>query len=243
MLRSLARACGPSVLRAARPLPAAPRAALALPRAVPLPRPASTSAHPPHLPQQQQGADLRQAVEAELSTLRSKIAALGGGASPDASWLRPLSRDETVLVNMGQVPASPGAEVLALLDLDLRDVVTSAPGEKKVTPTGGVHVPLLAHIGHTEPAVPCYPLRDLFGARAPRVVGHIQDVLGAQVARSSAGKGPDTRRGLEASARDATLVAVVVPADGGFRDLAMPSALALFHLALHEGNGQDEAAL
>lgn len=144
---------------------------------------------------------------------------------------------------MGQVPASPGAEVLALLDLDLRPVPTSLPGDKRKTVTGGVHVPLLAHMGHTEPAVPCYPLRDLFGARAERVVGHIHDVLGAQVARNSTGKGEATRRELEAAARDASLVAVVVPADGAFRDLAMGSALALFRLALHEGNGQEEGVL
>ncbi|WOO81567.1 uncharacterized protein LOC62_03G005089 [Vanrija pseudolonga] len=242
MLRSLARASVPALSRAVAPTVQASRAATARPALLQL-RAASSHATP-HLPQQQQGADLRSAVEAELSTLRSKIAGMGGGASPDAAWFRPLSRDETAFVNMGQVPSSPGAEVLALLDLDLRPVPTTlGDGDKRKTVTGGVHVPLLAHMGHTEPAVPCYPLRDLFGARAPRVVGHIHDVLGAQVARNSTGKGEAARAELETAARDASLVAVVVPADGAFRDLAMGSALALFRLALHEGNGQEEAVL
>lgn len=160
------------------------------------------------------GAELRTTIENELEILRNRL-------TQDDTFLHPLSGEETEFVNMGQVPAPPqGGEVMALLDLAPPGISRDRPS----SPAGGTHVPLLAHVGQTEPAVPCYPLVELFQELAPRVLGRIREAVAAQ--------------GREVG--QANLVAVVVPKDGEKRDLAIPLAIALFRLAMFEGNGQGE---
>lgn len=183
------------------------------------------------------GRELRTQIESELSTMRSRIASLGAGATPNQSWLRVLTDEETALVNLGQVPGVDGAEVVTLLDLDLRDMPPELAAERQKTGKDGqgVHVPLLALAGTTEPAIPCYPLHELFGARGPKIAGLVRDVLAAQEARRDGGAVQD--------ASDLPLVALVVPASGEQRDLGLPLALALFRLAMHEGNGHNEGVV
>lgn len=135
---------------------------------------------------------------------------------------------------MGQVPCPDGCEVLALLDLSI------GPGGIKhagVGPDGkGVHVPLLALVGSTEPAVPCYPVENLFGGGAPDVAGKVRGVVDAQ--RKAQHQEGSIAQGMEDIRRDKStnLIAVLVPPDGK-RDLGLPLALALFRLAMAEGNG------
>lgn len=226
----------PLLRSAVRPARVAPISQLTLSAralsSLPRPRaPQTTSFYPPGLarhashasdaqpPQAHAGAELRTAIENELEILRKRVA-------KDDMYLHPLNSDETEFVNMGQVPAPPaGGEVMALLDL-------APPGisrdRQKAGPQGkGTHVPLLAHVGQTEPAVPCYPLVELFSDLAPRVLGRVREAVAAQ--------------GREVGS--ASLVAVIVPPSGEKRDLAIPLAIALFRLAMFEGNGHEESAV
>lgn len=186
------------------------------------------------------GAQLRTHIESELSALRDKVL-----SSPAGVWLRPLTPEETELVNMGQVPGLGGGEVLALLDLQLREAPFFADRQRAGPDGMGVHVPLLAHAGSTEPEVPCYPFKQLFGQQAPRAVAGVRGVVAAQRTRATQDAPHTPAEATRQTERfrhldDAPLVAVTVPADGHNRDLAMPLALSLFRLAMHEGNGHTE---
>lgn len=181
-------------------------------------------------------AALRDAIVAELDTLNDRLLSLPSEQSSTPGWLLPLTRAETDFVNMGQVPCPDGCEMLALLDL------STGPGAIKnagVGPEGkGVHVPLLALVGSTEPAVPCYPVENLFGDTAPSVMGKVRGLVAAQ-RKAQQGEGGSVAQGMEdirRDAGDASLVALLVPGDGK-RDLGLPLALALFRLAMAEGNG------
>ncbi|BEI81401.1 hypothetical protein CcaverHIS002_0205610 [Cutaneotrichosporon cavernicola] len=177
-------------------------------------------------------AELRDEIVSEIEALASKLSALGPEQASTPGWLLPLTRVETDFVNMGQVPCPEGCEVLALLDLSTGPKGIEHPG---VGPDGkGVHVPLFALVGSTDPTVPCYPVGNLFRDTAEGVMGKIRVAVDAQ--RQS---GPETiARGLTDAGRDkdAELVALLVPPDGK-RDLGLPLALALFRLAMAEGNG------
>jgi hypothetical protein len=177
-------------------------------------------------------AELRDAIVAELDALASKLTSLSPEHAATPGWLLPLTRAETDFVNMGQVPCPEGCEVLALLDLSTGPKGIEHPG---VGPDGtGVHVPLLAMVGSTEPAVPCYPVGNLFRGAAAGVTDKIRGAVDAQ--RKA---GAETiAQGLQDAGRDtgASLIALLVPPDGK-RDLGLPLALALFRLAMAEGNG------
>jgi hypothetical protein len=136
---------------------------------------------------------------------------------------------------MGQVPSLPGGEVMALLDVAPTAGTLSAQG---AGPGGaGVHVPLLARAGETDPSIPCYPLAALYGAQSARVVEAVHAVLAAQRGSIAAGD----KAGLDVKADEGTpLVALVVPHDGEKRDLAIQLAIGLFRLAMNEGNGHEE---
>lgn len=186
------------------------------------------------------GAQLRTQIETELSDMRDKVL-----SSPPGQWLRPLTQEETELVNMGQVPGFEGAEVMALLDLQLNEAPFFADRQRAGPDGMGVHVPLLAHLGSTEPEVPCYPFKLLFGQQAPRAISGVRDVIAAQRKRETeAGKHTTQENTRETEEfrhlDDAPLVALVVPSQGENRDLGMPLAIALFRLAMHEGNGHEE---
>lgn len=168
------------------------------------------------------GAQLRGAIEGELHNLAAAVPKSGH------RYLRPLTPEETEFVNMGQVPAFDNSEILGLLDLNLLEPPFDREKPRAGPDGSGVHVPLLALVGSTEPIVPCYPLRDLFEGLAPRVVRSIHAVL--------------QKQGGQENDEAAPLVAILVPADGDKRDLAMPLALSLFRLAIHEGNGHTEEA-
>lgn len=137
---------------------------------------------------------------------------------------------------MGQVPCPDGCEVLALLDLSTGPGAIKHPG---VGPDGtGVHVPLLAMVGSTEPAVPCYPMENLFGRASDSVAGKIRGLVDAQRKAQNQGEGESVAQGMEEIRRDSgvDLIALMVPPDGK-RDLGLPLALALYRLAMAEGNG------
>lgn len=175
---------------------------------------------------------MRDAIVGELEALASKLAALQPEHASTPGWLLPLTRAETDFVNMGQVPCPEGCEVLALLDLSTGPKGIEHAG---VGPDGrGVHVPLLAMVGSTEPAVPCYPVGNLFGDTAEGVAGKIRVAVDAQ----PKGAAETIAQGMSEAGRDAgaSLIALLVPPDGK-RDLGLPLALALFRLAMAEGNG------
>lgn len=186
------------------------------------------------------GAQLRTQIETELSELRQRVLASAPGV-----WLRPLTPEETELVNMGQVPSADGAEVMALLDLQLNEAPFFADRQRAGPDGMGIHVPLLAHLGSTEPEVPCYPFKLLFGQQAPRAIAAVRDVVAAQRKRVTEAAEHSTKEVTEQTERfrhldDAPLVALTVPANGQNRDLGMPLAISLFRLAMHEGNGHEE---
>jgi hypothetical protein len=181
------------------------------------------------------GAQLRAAIESELHALSAAVSSHPFNSSHVHRYLRPLTPEEVELANMGQVPALPGGQVMALLDLNLlpapfdREKPTAGPEGK------GVAVPLLAMVGATEPAIPCYPFGGLFEQLAPRVVRAVHGVLDAQ--RKSVAAAESTE--VEADERS-PLVALMAPDVGQKRDLAIQLAVALFRLAMHEGNGHQE---
>ncbi|GMK54267.1 hypothetical protein CspeluHIS016_0108530 [Cutaneotrichosporon spelunceum] len=177
-------------------------------------------------------AELRDEIVSELKALASKLSALSPEQASTPGWLLPLTRAETGFVNLGQVPCPDGCEVLALLDLSTGPKGIEHPG---VGPDGkGVHVPLFALVGSTEPTVPCYPVGNLFKDTARGVMSQIRAALDAQ----RRGAPATIAQGLTDAGRDsgAELVALLVPPDGK-RDLGLPLALALFRLAMAEGNG------
>ena len=186
------------------------------------------------------GAQLRTQIESELNNMRERVL-----KSKPGVWLRPLTQEETELVNMGQVPGFENAEVMALLDLQLREAPFFKDRQRAGSDGMGIHVPLLAHLGSTEPEVPCYPFKLLFGQQAPRAITAVRDVIAAQRKRVTEAAEHSTKEVTEQTEKfrhldDAPLVAVLVPNGGENRDMGMPLAISLFRLAMHEGNGHEE---
>lgn len=186
------------------------------------------------------GSQLRTQIEGELDALRRQVL-----SAPAGEWLRPLTQEETELVNMGQVPGFEGAEVISLLDLQLHEAPFFKDRQRAGPDDMGVHVPLLAHVGSTAPEVPCYPFKLLFGQQAPRAISAVRDVVAAQRERATQDGPHSVENNTEQTERfrhldDAPLVAVLVPNAGDNRDLALPLAMSLFRLAMHEGNGHEE---
>ncbi|WOO78398.1 uncharacterized protein LOC62_02G001946 [Vanrija pseudolonga] len=189
------------------------------------------------------------------------------GKPSSGRLVRALKPDEVDAVRAGKAPSGRGGRPLAILDFTRVNDHTpasaavvaeyaSAPAEKgQAELVRGVSMPLLTN-AKGEANVPLYPVKLLFGERAATLAAEVRAVLAAEEVYYATSRGRDpakARKNESAEAvaateqvrhhrkeEEALLVAIQAPRIPGWKrpdDITVDLAIALWRLALWEGNG------